>query len=142
MNISYLPKLFTTGVIIPVIKKSTLDPNDVSRYRPITISSVHTKATESFIILCSHISDNQFGFRDNRGTAFVCNLLNDIASYCKSRNSTLFLATLDEDKGFDSICHVSLFLKLIDVLPAYQWILFYNWYKRLEAVVPIVVLLL
>ena len=66
---------------------------------------------------CSDISDNQFGFRDNRGTAFACNLLNDVASYCKSRNSTLFLATLDADKCFDSICHVSLFLKLIDVLP-------------------------
>ena len=130
-----MPKLFTTGVIIPVIKKSTLDPDDVSSYRPITISSVHTKAIESFIIPCSCISNNQFGFRDNRETAFACNLLNDVASYCKSRNSTLFLATLDAEKCFDSICHVSLFLKLIDVLPVYQWILLYNWYKRLEAVV-------
>ena len=135
LSTGYVPKLFTTGVIIPVIKKSTLDPDDVSSYRPITISSVHTKAIESFIIPCSDISDNQFGFRNNRGTAFACNLLNDVASYCKSRNSTLFLATLDAEKCFDSICHVSLFLKLIDVLPVYQWILLYNWYKRLEAVV-------
>ena len=117
LSTGYVPKLFTTGVIIPVKKKSTLNPNDVSSYRPITIRCVHTnKAIESFIIPCSHISDNQFGFRDNRGTAFVCTLLNDIASYCKSRNSTLFLATLDADKWFDSICHVSLFLKLIDII--------------------------
>ena len=119
-----------------MIKKSTLDPNVVKNYRPITISYVHTKAIESFIIPSAEISDNQFGFRENRGTAFACsNLLNDVTSDCKSRNSSLFLATLDAEKCFDSICHVSLFLNLIDVLPTYQWILLYNWYRKLNAVV-------
>ena len=28
-----------------------------------------------------------------------------------------------------------LFLKLIDVLPTYQWLLYYNWYRKLNAVV-------
>ena len=59
------------SVIIPVIKKSTLDPNVVNKYRPITISSVHTMAIESFIIPSAEISDNQFGFRESRGTAFA-----------------------------------------------------------------------
>ena len=45
------------------------------------------------------------------------------------------VATLDADKCFDSICHVSLFLKRIDVLPTYQWLLLYNWYRKLNAVV-------
>ena len=135
LSTAYVPNIFTTGVIIPVIKKSTLDPNVVKNYRPITISSVHTKAIESFIIPSAEISDNQFGFRENRGTAFACNLLNDLTSYCKSRNSPLFLATLDAEKCFDSICHVSLFLKLIDVLPTYQWLLLYIWYRKLNAVV-------
>ena len=49
--------------------------------------------------------------------------------------SSLFLATLDAEKCFDSICHVSLFLKLIDVLPTYPWLLLYNWYRKLNAVV-------
>ena len=82
---------------IPVIKKTTLDPNVVKNYRPITISSVHTKAIESFIIPSAEISDNQYRFRENRGTAFACNLLNDVTSYSKSRNSSLFLATLDAE---------------------------------------------
>ena len=69
-------------------------PNVVKNYRPITISSVHTKAIESFIIHSAEISDNLFGFRENRGTAFACNLLNDVTSYCKSRNSSLFLPHL------------------------------------------------
>ena len=122
-----------------MINKSTLDPNVVKNYRPVTISSVHTKAIESFIIPSAEIYDNQFGFRESRGTAFAYNLLNDVTSYCKSRNSPLFLATLDAEKCFDSICHVSLFLKLIDVLPTYQWLKFYcrpyNWYRKLNVVV-------
>ena len=125
--------ILSTGVIIAVIKKSTLDPNVVKNYRPIAISSVHTKVIESFIIPSAEISANQFGFRESRGTAFACNQLNDVTSYCKSRNSSLFLARLDADKCFDSICHVSLFLELIDFLSTYQWL--YNWYRKLNAVV-------
>ena len=83
----------------------------------------------------AEISDNQFGFRESIGTAFAFNRLNDVTSDCKSRNSSLFLATLDAEKCFDSICHVSIFLKLIDVLPTYQWLLLYNWYRKLNAVV-------
>ena len=62
LSTAYVPNIFTTGVIIPVIKKSTLDPNIVKNYRPIT----HTKAIESFIIPSAEISDNQFGFRHGR----------------------------------------------------------------------------
>ena len=40
---SYVPNILTNGVIVSVIKKSTLDPNVVKNYRPITISSVHIK---------------------------------------------------------------------------------------------------
>ena len=36
---------------------------------------------------------------------------------------------------FDSICHVSLFLKLIHVLPVHECLLLYNWYNKLNAVV-------
>ena len=82
LSTAYVPNIFTTGVIIPVIKKSTLDPNVVKNYRPITISYVHTNAIESFLIPSAEISDNQFGFRESRGTAFACNLLNDVTSYC------------------------------------------------------------
>ena len=42
---------------------------------------------------------------------------------------------LDAEKCFDSIGHVSLFLKLINVLPIHEWLLLYNWYNKLNAVV-------
>ena len=47
----------------------------------------------------------------------------------------MFVAALDAETCFDSICHVSLFLKLIHVLPVHEWLLLYNWYNKLNAVV-------
>ena len=36
---------------------------------------------------------------------------------------------------YNSIGHVSLFLKLIHVLPVYEWLLLYKWHNKLNAVV-------
>ena len=118
-----------------MLKKSTLNPNIAQNYRPITLSSIHTKMVEALILPDTDLFDTQFGFRENRGTAFACNLLNYITSYFKSQNSPVFGAALDAEKCFDSICHVSLFLKLIHVLPIHEWLLLYNWYNKLNALV-------
>ena len=66
------------------------------------------------------LSDNQYGFRDGRGTGMACSLLNDVITHCKYQKSTLFVASLDAKKCFDSICHISLFVKLIDFIPVYE----------------------
>ena len=132
---AYVPTLFTTGLIVPILKKSTLNPNTAQHYRPITLSSIHTKTVETLILSDTDLFDTQFGFRENRDTAFACNLLNDITSYFKSQNSLVFVAALDAENCFDSICHVSLFLKLIHVLPVHERLLLYNWYNKLNAVV-------
>ena len=101
-------------------KKSTLNPNIAKNYRrPITLSSMHSKMVETLILPDTDLFDTQFGFRENRRTAFTCNLLNGITSYFKSQNSPVFVAALDAEKCFDSICHVSLCLKLI---PVYEWL--------------------
>ena len=103
-----VPTSFYTGLIVPILKKSTLNPNIAKNYRPITLSSIHTKMVEALILPGTDLFDTRFG-----GTAFACNLLNDITSYFKSQNSPVFVAALDAENLFDSICHVSLFLKLI-----------------------------
>ena len=82
-----VPTLFTTGLIVPILKKSTFNPNIAHNYRPITLSSIHTNMVEALILPDTDLSDTQFGFRENRGTAFACNLLNDITYYFKSQNS-------------------------------------------------------
>ena len=82
---------------------------------------------EALILPDTDLFDTQFGFRENRGTF-----------YFKSQNSPVFVAALDAETCFDSICHVSLFLKLIHVLPVHEWLLLYNWYNKLNAVVVMV----
>ena len=72
---AYVPTLFTTGLIVPILKKSTLNPNIAQNYRPITLSSIHTKMVEALILPDTDLFDTQFGFRENRGTAFACNYI-------------------------------------------------------------------
>ena len=89
---------------------------------------------ESLILPDTDLFETQFGIRENRGTSFACNLLNDITSYFKSKNSPVFVAALDAEL-FLIICHVSLLLTLIHVLPVHEWLLLYKWYNKLNAVV-------
>ena len=89
----------------------------------------NSQTVKALILSDTEVFDNQFAFRETRGTAFACNLLNDITSYFKAQNSPVFVAALDAEHIFYSICPVSLFLKLIHVLPVY------NWKNKLNAVV-------
>ncbi len=81
------------------------------------------------------ITEKQFGFRDGRGTGMACSMLNDVISYCNEAKSSLYIAALDAEECFDSVCHFSLFVKLIGVLPDIHWLLLYNWYRQLNVVV-------
>ena len=130
-----VPSTFNTGVIVPILKKSSLNPNVAKNYRPVTLSSIHTKLVELLVLPNVNISSSQFGFREGRGTSMACNLLNDIISYSRQQGNPLFVASLDAEKCFDSVCHFSLFVKLIDILPSYKWLFLYNWYSKLNAIV-------
>ena len=66
-----VPTLFTTGLIVAILKKSTLNPNIAQNYRPITLSSIHTNMVETLILPDTDLFNTQFGFRENRGTAFA-----------------------------------------------------------------------
>ena len=52
---------------------------------------------KALILPDTNLFDTQFGFRENRGTAFACNLLNYITSYFTSLNSHVFVAALDAE---------------------------------------------
>ncbi len=77
------------------------------------------KIVELTLVPEVNISESQYGFRKGRGTGMANALLNYVRSYCEFKDSPLFLASLDAEKCFDSLCHVSLFVKLIDVLSQY-----------------------
>ena len=130
-----VPDIFKIGVIVPILKKSSLNPNMCTKYRPITLSSVHTKIIELLMLPKYEVSDNQFGFRTKRGTAFGCTLLNDVMCYCNHTNSPLYVCSLDAEKCFDSIWHPVLFYKLKDKISHTFWLFLVKWYKGLRAVV-------
>ena len=123
-----VPSVFHTGIIIPILKKATLDPNEAKNYRPVTVSSVYAELCEMTLVPEVNISDNQFGFREKRGTDMACNMLNDIISHCKEQDSPLYIASRDAEKCFDTV-------KLKDVIAPYEWIFLYEWYCNLNAYV-------
>ena len=127
--------MFLTGIIVPILKKSTLNPNTAENYRPIMLSSVHAKLIELFMIPEENISDAQFGFRKGRSASFGCAFLHDVISYHNSRYSPVYLCALDAQKCFDSIWHDGLLYKLMNVLPKVHWLLLYKWYSNSQALV-------
>ena len=132
---SIVPSIFNTGIIIPILKKSTLNPNDPNNYRPITLSSVFAKMAEMFMIPEDKVHDNQFGFRKGRNTSLCGAMLNDILAYFVNGQSPVFICSLDAEKCFDLIWHNGLFYKLWDSIPRFHWLFLYQWYSRLEGII-------
>ena len=130
-----VPTCFTLGLIVPILKKPTSNPNDVNSYRPVTLSSVYSKLLEGLMLPPDTVNDSQFGFRKGRGTSMACSLYNDIKAYFDFKKSPLYTCSLDAEKCFDSIWHSALFYKLIDVLPDHHWSTLHFWYSNLKSLV-------
>ena len=130
-----VPTVIRTGVIIPLLKKPTLNPHVAENYRPITLSSTHAKLLELSVMPPDTVGKTQFGFRKGRGTSFGCSLLNDVASYFNDNGSPVYMCSLDAEKCFDNIWHDALFYKLQNVLPTPHWMFLYRWYTNLRACV-------
>ena len=125
-----IPEIFQKSIIVPILKKATLDSNIPTNYRPIALSSVHTKLVEEALMPEDKASGNQFGFRKGRGTMFATSLLNDISAYTTAHGSPLYVCSLDAEKCFDSIWHPGLHYKLMHIIPDAQWLFLYNWYAE------------
>ena len=130
-----LPESFYTGLLVPILKKSTLDPCDAANYRPITVSVILSKVLELFILeeSAGHEMDPaQFGFVPHRGTNTAMALAHDVSAYCQARGSATFMCSLDAEGAFDAIPHSVLFLKAADTLPDHCWRGLFIWYKNMS----------
>ena len=109
---SAVPLILQQSVIVPVLK-ATLDPNNVSSYRPITISSVFAKLAEKLLYpqLDDLLCETQFGFRPGHDTLPACIYLNDLLRYFQDQGSPAYICSLDAEKCFDKIWHDGLFYK-------------------------------
>ena len=115
------------------VKKQTLNSNEGNKYRPVTLSSTHAKLLEFLMLPEAKIENNQFGFRENRGTSLGCVLLNDIVKYFNHNGSPMYICSLDAEKCFDTIWHDALLLKLWGKVSINKWLLLHRWYKHLKA---------
>ena len=82
LTTALIPEAMCVGIIVPILKKSTLDTNCTGNYRPITLSSSYSRLLERLISPDYTPCDTQFGFRSGRGTGFVTCLLNDVCAMC------------------------------------------------------------
>ena len=135
LSYSFIPDIFKTGIIIPILKKSTLDTNQPANYRPITLSCIHSKIIELIILPDNEICDSQYGFQKGRGTSFVTCLLNDSIMYFTSNGSPVYSCSLDAEKCFDNIWHSGLLYKLWDKIKVEYWLLLHRWYSSSSAII-------
>ena len=123
---------FERGVLVPLLKKPTLDPSLPKNYRPVTISSTLSKLLELYILELTsgcEMSGLQFGFLPGRSTGMAAALTQDVISYCNSRGSTVYACSLDAQGAFDAVPHKILFYKAMDVIPNHCWAMMVSWYR-------------
>jgi len=104
VSFNCVPVVFNTGVMVQVLKKTTLNPSVAANYRPIIVSYICSNLFELIVYLRdSSICNNQFGFRSDFGVYNGTSLLNDLMCNSKYTGSNMFIWSLDADKCFDSI---------------------------------------
>jgi len=118
LSVGYVPRDWLAAHIIPVHKKGIT--NDVSNYRPISLTCVMSKILERIIVgrIADHFHNNnilhpaQHGFVKYRST--TKNLLesyNDWSISIQSRKQ-ISIVYIDFTKAFDLVSHQTLFVKL------------------------------
>jgi hypothetical protein len=134
MKFGVLPDAFGHGILVPILKKSTLNPGEASSYRPITISVIPSKLLELHILhVCGNhqFCESQFGYIGGRNTNIATTLAHDVGSYCVSKGSPIFYCSLDAQGAFDNLPHVIILKKAENVLPHSLWLLVYRSYAHM-----------
>ena len=134
LRFGIVPDSFSTGILVPVLKKTNLDPTVANNYRPITVSVVLSKTFELYIIdECEgyQFSGYQFGFIPKRNSYIATSLAHNVSELCVAQGSSVFLCSLDIEAAFDGIPFSVLFNCANKILPNICWRLLYGWYKKL-----------
>lgn len=122
----YVPDLFKTGTIVPILKKGK-DPLDPSSYRGITITAVLGKVLENIILqrrMPSAIQNKlQYGFTKGTSPSMAELLCTEATADALDDRRQVFLTALDSRKAFDVVDHQSLQLKAFKQCPdPFLWI--------------------
>jgi len=81
---------FGKGLLIPLLKKPTLDLSMPVYYIAVTILSTLLELYILDVVGFHELSELQFGFIPDRGTQMGVFLASDVKSHCISRGSTIY----------------------------------------------------
>ncbi|XP_060577322.1 uncharacterized protein LOC132734571 [Ruditapes philippinarum] len=115
-----IPKVWSDGIITPVLKNPSADKTDPGNYRGITVTSAVYKAYCSvlnarLVKWCEDneiVSDSQNGFRRNRSTVDHLSTLTDIIENRKKHKQSTFVCLVDFSKAYDRIERQTLWHKM------------------------------
>ena len=114
------PSAFKTAHVIPLLKKPSLDKNDLKNYRPVSNLSFISKVVEKVLASCllTHVelndlsNPNQSAYKKNHSTeTTLLKNTNDISTNMEKKRVTV-LTLLDLSATFDTVDHAAL-LKLL-----------------------------
>ena len=119
LALGYFPQALKSAVIIFILKPGK-DPTDPASYRPISLLEILAKIFEGILNarLMNHLEDNdllptmQFGFRRNRSTQDVTNIMTSYLVNNWDRHLKTVIVTKDVEKAFDTVWHRGLKYKL------------------------------
>ena len=138
LQFGVIPPSLTKGTLVPILKKTGLDPSVPNNYRPIIVSSILSKLFEYAILeeCRDHVfNPSQYGFVDGRSTKMAVCTTQDMITYCNSRGSPVYACGLDVEKAFDGVPHCVLLAKSVDVIADHWWRLLNFWYNNTTAVI-------
>ena len=135
-----VPDAFGSGIIVPLVKDKTGNISSIDNYRGITLIPVIAKLFELVLLeLCGHylLTDElQFGFKRNIGCPNAIFAFRSTVNYFCERGSTVYAASLDISKAFDTVSHYKLFKSLSETgMPKWILSLLANWYSKLNMAV-------
>ena len=135
-----VPRVFSDGIIVPVLKDRNGDHTDMNNYRAITLSSCISKLFEMCLIEISsdvlYSSPLQFGFQKKTGCSHALYSLRNVVDFYCAGGSTVNIALLDMSKAFDRVNHNVLFSVLMKrgMSPVVLQLLM-TWYRYSNAFV-------
>ena len=136
----HVPSGFSKGIIVPLVKDKSGDVCSSSNYRPITLVRIISNVFEMFILnFCADnlvSDDHHFGFKNGLGCANAIFTLKTTTDYFTGRGSSIYAASLDISKAFDTVNHYKLMCSLMKVVfPKCLVAMLIVWYSNLEIVV-------
>lgn len=135
LTFGIVPNHFKHAVVLPLLKKTGLDPNVLSNFRPISKLPFLSKILEKIVYgqLLAHLNENnllevfQYGFKPMHSTeSALLRVFNDILLTCDS-GDCVALVLLDLTAAFDTVDHDILISRLENCAGVKGVAL--NWFK-------------